>query len=133
MQEPTIFSKIISGEIPSHKVYEDEHSFAFLDIHPTMDGHVLVIPKLQAEFIWDLPDDDYRALMSAVKKVGSRVREVMGTKYVGQMVIGTDVPHAHVHILPFNKTEEMKRNLESSTAEADHERLASIASKLYFE
>lgn len=133
MQEPTIFSKIISGEIPSHKVYEDEHSFAFLDIHPTMDGHVLVIPKLQAEFIWDLPDDDYRALMSAVKKVGSRVREVMGTKYVGQMVIGTDVPHAHVHILPFNKTEEMKRNLESSTAEPDHERLASIASKLYFE
>ena len=133
MQEPTIFSKIISGEIPSHKVYEDEHSFAFLDIHPTMDGHVLVIPKLQAEFIWDLPDDDYRALMNAVKKVGSRVREVMGTKYVGQMVIGTDVPHAHVHILPFNKTEEMKRNLESSTAEPDHERLASIASKLYFE
>lgn len=133
MQEPTIFSKIISGEIPSHKVYEDEHSFAFLDIHPTMDGHVLVIPKLQAEFIWDLPDDDYRALMNAVKKVGSRVREVMGTKYVGQMVIGTDVPHAHVHVLPFNKTGEMKRNLESSTAEPDHERLASIASKLYFE
>lgn len=132
MSEPTIFTKIINGEIPCHKIYEDEKTLAFLDIHPTMDGHTLVIPKKQIEFVWDLDDDDYQALMNTVKKVGRRVRDVIGTKYVGQMVIGTDVPHAHIHILPFNETREMKRTLETAIAEPDHERLAAIAEKLYF-
>ena len=133
MQEPSIFTKIVDGEIPCHKVYEDDRTLAFLDIHPTMDGHVLVIPKQQVEFVWDLDDADYQALMDTVKKVGFRLRDILGTKYVGQMVIGTDVPHAHVHVLPFNQTSEMKRTLESSTAEADHVRLAEIAKRLRFE
>lgn len=133
MQEPSIFTKIINGDIPSHKIYEDDRTYAFLDIHPTMDGHVLVVPKNQVEFVWDLDDDDYAALMNTVKKVGVRVREVIGTKYVGQMVVGTDVPHAHVHILPFNQTSEMKRTLEGSTAEPNHAKLSEIAEMLRFE
>lgn len=130
--EDSIFTKIIKGELPCHKIYEDDTTLAFLDIHPTVDGHALVISKNQVEFIWDLPDEDYQAVMATVKKVGYRLREVMGTKYVGVMVVGTDVPHVHVQILPFNETHEMKRTQESATAEPDHEKLAAIAEKLYF-
>lgn len=128
----SIFTKIVRGELPCHKIYEDDTTLAFLDIHPTVDGHALVIPKKQVEFIWDLDDEDYQAVMATVKKVGRRLREIMGTKYVGVMVVGTDVPHAHVQILPFNETHEMKRTQESATAEPDHEKLAAIAEKLKF-
>jgi histidine triad (HIT) family protein len=130
--EDSIFTKIIRGELPCHKVYEDEKTLAFLDIHPTVEGHTLVIPKTQIEFVWDLSDVDYQAVMATVKKVGLRLREVIGTKYVGVMVVGTDVPHAHVQILPFNETHEMKRTSESATAEPDHETLAAVAEKLRF-
>ena len=130
--QDSVFTKIIKGELPCHKIYEDELTLAFLDIHPTVEGHTLVIPKTQIEFIWDLSDEDYRAVMATVKKVGRRLREVIQTKYVGVMVVGTDVPHAHVQILPFNETHEMKRTQESATAEPDHVALAAIAEKLRF-
>lgn len=132
MSEPSVFTKIINGEIPSHKVYEDEHTLAFLDINPVAEGHVLVIPKVQVEFVWDLTEDDYAALMRTVQKVGRRLREVIGKKYVGQIVIGTDVPHAHIHVVPFDMPAEMKRTLEGPGAPADHDSLAAIADKLYF-
>jgi len=130
--QDSIFTKIIKGEIPCHKIYEDDKTLAFLDIHPVNDGHTLVISKSQVEFIWDLTPEDYLAVGSTVQKVGLRLREIMGTPYVGQMVVGTDVPHAHIHVVPFTKTEELKRTLESATADTDQEQLAIIAEKLRF-
>ncbi len=130
--QDSIFTKIIKGEIPCHKVYEDDKTLAFLDIHPVTEGHTLVISKSQVEFVWDLSQEDYQAVSSTVHKVGLRLREVIGTPYVGQMVVGTDVPHAHVHVVPFTETNELKRTLESATSETDHVALASLAEKLRF-
>lgn len=108
--EDSIFTKIIKGEIPAYKVYEDEHTFAFLDIHPLTEGHVLVIPKKQVEYIWDLEADDYQALMATVQKVGKHLREVLEAPYVGVEVVGVDVPHAHVHVVPFATSKELHRS-----------------------
>lgn len=132
MQQPSIFTLIINGEIPCHKVYEDDKTLAFMDIHPVAEGHVLVVSKVQVEFVWDLESDDYTALMSTVQKVGRRLRDVIGKPYVGQVVVGTDVPHAHVHVVPFTQTYELKRTLESGKAEADQVALAVLAEKLRF-
>lgn len=125
----TLFTKIIKGEIPSHKIYEDELTYAFLDIYPVAPGHVLVIPKKPVEFIWDLEDEDYQALMATVKKVGEHVRAVLPQKHVGVKVVGVDVPHAHVHIIPFDEVHEYANNPDQS-GEPDHELLAEIATKL---
>src|SRR5689334_21257084 len=122
MSEPSIFTKIINGDIPSHKVYEDDATLAFLDIYGVIPGHTLVIPKKQVEFVWDLEDTDYQALMETTKKVAHRLREVMGVKYVGEKVIGTDVPHAHVHLIPFDLPEDMHR-ANQENAEPDHDAL----------
>lgn len=127
----SIFTKIIKGEIPCHKVYEDERTFAFLDIHPKTPGHTLVIPKKQVEFLWDLDDEDYQAVMAAAKKVALRIREVFKAPYVGELVVGEEVPHAHVHIYPFATLEESRR-IPDPNAEPDHEELARIAKKLAF-
>jgi histidine triad (HIT) family protein len=127
----SIFTRIIKGEIPCHKVYEDDETFAFLDIHPKMPGHTLVIPKKQVEFIWDLEDEDYYALMTTVQKVGRRIRQIMGKKYVGIQIIGEEVPHVHVHIFPFGNLEEFRR-LPDPNAEPDHAALAEVAEKLAF-
>jgi len=126
----SIFTQIINGDIPSHKVYEDEHTLAFMDIHPVTQGHVLVVPKTEVEFIWDLPEVDYTALMATVQKVGQRLREVIGAPYVGTLVVGTDVPHAHVHVVPFSETYELKRTLENATLPTDHDALAALAERL---
>src|SRR5579884_402000 len=115
----SIFTKIIKGDIPSHKVYEDAQTFAFLDIHPKTAGHVLVVTKTEVEFIWDMTDEDYQALMATVKKVGQRIRKVLGSKYVGLQVVGEEVPHVHVHVFPFNNMAEF-RQLPDPTAEPDH-------------
>jgi histidine triad (HIT) family protein len=131
VMEDSIFTRIIKGEIPSHKIYEDDKTFAFLDIHPKTPGHTLVVPKAQVEFVWDLEDEDYQALMSTVKKVASRIRAVMGGPYVGELVVGIDVPHAHVHVYPFTTAEE-SRFVPDPAAEPDHEALAAVAKKLAF-
>ena len=128
MITPSIFTKIINGEIPSHKVYEDDRVYAFLDIYPVLEGHVLVIPKKQVEFVWDLEDEDYRALMDAVKKIALHLREVIGAKYIHERIVGTDVPHAHVHLMPFNQSSELKS--DPSTEEPDHAAFAGLAEKL---
>lgn len=129
--EPSIFTKIIRGEIPSHKVYEDEHTLAFLDIHPLQPGHTLVIPKQQIEFVWDLPADVYQAVMATTQKVALRLRGVLGSKYVSERIVGTDVPHAHVQLIPFNDSKELKGD-QNMQAEPNHEELAAIAKKLAF-
>jgi len=127
--KPTIFTKIINGNIPSHKVYEDEKTFAFLDIHPVTEGHVLVVPKKQVEFIWDLDPSDYQAVMTTVQKVGVHLREALGVPYVGLRVVGVDVPHAHVQIIPFTEASELDYHPDT-TAEPDHSALAALAEKI---
>jgi histidine triad (HIT) family protein len=127
----SIFTKIIKGEIPSHKVYEDEKTLAFLDIHPVQPGHTLVVPKIEVEFVWDLPPEDYQALMDTVYKVGRRLREVSGKPYIGQQIFGIDVPHTHVHLIPFSTAAEFHRKPDIN-AEPDHTALAEMAKKLAF-
>jgi histidine triad (HIT) family protein len=129
--EDSIFSKIIRGDIPSHKIYEDERTFVFLDIHPQVKGHALVVPKAQVEFLWDLDDADYHAVAETAKKVALRLRSVLGVPYVGEKVIGVDVPHAHVQLIPFTRAEEYVRMADMSL-EPDHALLAELASKLAF-
>ncbi len=131
MSEPSIFTKIINGEIPCHKVYEDDKTLAFLDIYPAAEGHTLVIPKTEVEFVWDMDDEDYSAVMATVKKVARHMREVTGKKYVGVKIIGTDVPHAHVQLIPFDVSSEMF-NPQRTDAEPHHETLAAVAEKLRF-
>ena len=130
MQE-SIFTKIVKGEIPCHKVYEDDATLAFLDIHPVQPGHVLLIPKQQVEFVWDLDEELYAAVMSTAKKVAQRLREVLGVPYVGEQIVGVDVPHAHVHVIPFSTVQEF-RNLPDTAAEPDHAALAEMAKRLAF-
>ena len=129
----SIFTKIIQGEIPSHKVYEDERTFAFMDIHPIQPGHVLVVPKQQVDFIWDMPEEDFKSLMMTVQKVGRRIRQAFPDKArVGVMIEGLDVDnHAHVKVFPFS-TEEEYRAKPDMNAEPDHAALAEIANKLAF-
>ncbi len=127
----SIFTKIIKGEIPCHKVYEDELSLAFMDIHPITPGHVLVISKKQIDKLWDLPDEDYRAVQDTVKKVCKRIEEVLNPRRVGLKVIGTDVPHAHIHVFPFNDMDEYN-TVPDMNKEPDHEALAEMAERLAF-
>lgn len=127
----SIFTKIIKGETPCHKIYEDDKTFAFLDIHPVRPGHVLVVPKKQIEFVWDLDDESYQAVMMTAKKVAQRLKAVLGVPYVGQQVIGVDVPHAHVHVIPFSTVDEF-RTRPDMDAEPDHQALAEMARKLAF-
>lgn len=129
--EDSIFTKIVKGEIPSHKVYEDALTMAFLDIHPVQPGHTLVIPKKQVEFVWDLPEEDYQAVMSTVYRVAQRLRDILGVHYVGEVIEGVEVPHAHVKLIPFNAITEFK-NVPDITVDPDHESLAEIANKLAF-
>ena len=99
----SIFTKIIQGEIPCYKIYEDDKTFAFLDIHPETKGHTLVIPKNEIDKIYELPQEDYEALMNTVKKLSKHMEKILGARTLWK-VIGTDVPHAHVHLLPYDET-----------------------------
>jgi len=96
-----IFAKIISGDIPSYKIAEDENHYAFLDINPLVKGHTLVIPKIEIDYIFDLDDTVLADLNVFAKKVAKGIEKVIPCKRVGLMVIGTEVPHAHIHLLPF--------------------------------
>lgn len=113
-------------------MYEDEHTYAFLDIHPLTEGHTLVIPKKPVEFIWDLESDDYQALMATVQKIGAHLRAVLNVPYVGIKVVGVDVPHTHVHVVPFTSASQMDSN-RASTDEPDHTALAKVLEKVRLE
>ena len=98
----TIFSKIIAGEIPSYKIAEDDRFFAFLDINPLVKGHVLVIPKKEVDYIFDIDDDTLAAMMLFAKKIALAIKKVVPCKRVGVAVLGLEVPHAHIHLVPLN-------------------------------
>ena len=125
----SIFTKIIKGEIPCYKIYEDDKTFAFLDIHPVTDGHILVVPKKQVEFLWDLDQEDYSAVMKATKKIAIHIREILEVPYVGLKVVGTDVPHAHVHLIPFSESHEFHRH-QDLDGEIIEEKLSELRNKL---
>lgn len=135
--EDSIFTRIIKGEIPCHKVYEDDHVLGFLDINPILPGHILMVSKLQIDHVYDLPDDEYKALWSAVKRVAAHAKGVMGTTRSVLLVMGYDVPHAHVHIIPSNTSRNLYDSLvqitdinKDSVVEPDHTALAQIAQRL---
>jgi histidine triad (HIT) family protein len=127
----SIFTKIIKGEIPSYKIYEDNQTFAFLDIHPKKPGHTLVVPKKQVEFLWDLDEEDYEAVLRTVRRVANRIKEVLGAPYVGMLVVGIDVPHAHIHVYPFNSSAE-SQYIPDQNAPPDNEALSKIAKIIAF-
>jgi histidine triad (HIT) family protein len=130
--EPSIYTRIIRGELPSHKVYEDEKTLAFLDIHPARPGHTLVVPKVQVDRFEDLADDDYEALMQSVRKVMRRIVEVYGREYRACVkIIGFDVPHVHVQILPCKNSKDWFAE-QDTESEPNHTALAEIAKKLAF-
>jgi histidine triad (HIT) family protein len=97
---PTIFTKILSGEIPAHKILEDDKYLAFLDIRPVNPGHTLVIPKQEIDYIFDIEDELLKGLIVCAKKVAKAIRKAIPCKKVGVMVAGLEVPHAHVHLIP---------------------------------
>ena len=113
---PSIFTQIINGDIPSYKIYEDDKTYAFLDIHPETKGHTLVVPKKEVDKIYDLDDADYQTLMATVKKLSKHMEQILGKRTLWK-VIGTDVPHAHVHLLPYDETWEHGRILELTPEE----------------
>lgn len=128
--EPSIFTKIIKGEIPSHKIYEDDRTYAFLDVYPKQPGHVLVIPKEQIDLIWDLDDDTYAYLWAVAKKIAIHMNSVLDRR-IGVQVEGIGVPHTHIHLIPFDTTEEFLRRSDM-TNEPNHAALAEMAEKLAF-
>lgn len=103
----SIFSKIIAGEIPSYKIAENEKFFAFLDINPMAKGHTLVIPKVEVDYIFDLDDSLLTEMILFSKKVATAIKATIPCNRVGLMVVGLDVPHAHIHLMPIDKASDM--------------------------
>lgn len=103
----TIFSKIVAGDIPSYKVAEDEQFYAFLDINPLVKGHTLVIPKREVDYLFDLTDEEIGAMQVFAKKVAQAIKKAYPCIKVGQAVLGLEVPHAHIHLVPMQKEKDM--------------------------
>ena len=112
----SIFSKIIAGEIPCYKIYEDEKTLAFLDIHPETPGHTLVVPKVEVDKLYELQMEDYLAVMKTVKILASRMEKILGKRTL-MKVIGTDVPHAHVHLVSLDPDYQYGQVIEMTEEE----------------
>ena len=104
----TLFTRIVKGEIPCYKIAEDKDFFAFLDINPLAEGHTLVIPKLETDYIFDLPDDTLANMIVFSKKVAAAIDKSMPCKKVGVAVLGLEVPHAHIHLIPINGVHDIE-------------------------
>ncbi|WAC42275.1 HIT family protein [Pedobacter sp. SL55] len=124
----SIFSKIVAGDIPAHKVAETDDFLAFLDISPLVLGHVLVIPKKEVDYIFDLEDDLYKGLMLFAKHVSTGIKKAYPCDRVGVAVIGLEVPHAHVHLIPINTMNDM--NFANPKLKLSQEELAEVAAKI---
>ncbi len=124
----SIFSKIVSGEIPSHKVAETEDFLAFLDVSPLVMGHVLVIPKKEVDYIFEMDDELYTGLTLFAKRVAKGLKEAFPCKKVGVAVIGLEVPHAHIHLIPMNNVSDM--NFAKEKLKPSQEELAEAAAKI---
>lgn len=121
----TIFTRIINGEIPCYKVAENEHYFAFLDIRPMTKGHTLVIPKVEEDYLFNLDDDTYAGLMLFAKQVALAIEQVIPCTRVGVAVMGMEVPHVHIHLIPINNESDMI--ISNPKLKLSDEEMASIA------
>ena len=124
----TIFYKIISREIPAYIVYEDENFLAFLDINPLTEGHTLVVPKKEVDYIFDLDDEWLSKMMVFAKKVAKGIEKVVECKRVGVAVVGLEVPHCHIHLIPIEKADDM--NFSNGTIKLSEEKFIELAKKI---
>ena len=126
----TIFSRIAAGEIPSYKCAEDENYYAFLDINPLAKGHTLVIPKHEVNYIFDIEDEEYKGLWAFAKKVAVALKATVPCERIGVAVIGLEVPHTHIHLVPINKESDMDfRNKKQFPADE----MAAVAARVFEE
>lgn len=126
-----IFSKIAAGEIPSYKCAEDENFYAFLDINPVAKGHTLVIPRREIDYIFDMEDDELAAFQLFAKNVALAIKRVFPCRKVAQIVLGLEVPHAHIHLIPMNSEADV--DFRKPKLELTEEEFKSISSKIYEE
>lgn len=124
----SIFSKIIAGKIPCHKIAESDKFLAFLDIMPLQKGHTLVIPKVEVDYIFDVEDDLLAEMMVFAKEVSAMVKSAIPCERIGVAVIGLEVPHAHIHLIPITKMDDM--NFSNPKLELDAEEMKSIAARI---
>ncbi|MBF6628031.1 MAG: HIT family protein [Proteiniphilum sp.] len=124
----TIFSRIITGEIPSYKIAEEDRFFAFLDINPMAKGHTLVVPKQETDYLFDLDDTLLSEMMLFAKKVAKAIEAAVSCERVGVMVIGLEVPHAHIHLIPINREGDM--NLANPRVNLSNEEFEEIAANI---
>ena len=124
----SIFSKIVAGEIPCHKIAESDDYLAFLDINPIVKGHTLVIPKMETDYIFDLEDDVLGGLMVFAKKVAKAIDQAIPSKRIGLMVVGIEVPHAHIHLVPFQRESDI--NIAKPKMTVSQEDLAAVAASI---
>jgi len=125
---PSIFTKIIKGEIPSYKVAETEGYFAFLDINPLHKGHTLVIPKIEVDYLFDLPEDVYTGLFQFSREVALAIKKTINCERIGVAVIGLEVPHAHIHLVPINGVHDI--DFKKPRVELTKEQFAEIAEQI---
>lgn len=121
----TIFSKIIAGEIPSYKIAEDDRYFAFLDINPVNWGHTLVVPKHETDYIFDIDDEELAGMVLFAKKVAKAIKKAMPCRKIGVTVLGLEVPHAHIHLVPLQREGDM--DFSNKISDPDPEKMREIA------
>lgn len=121
---PSIFTKIVNGEIPCYKIAEDENYLAFLDVNPNAKGHTLCIPKFEIDKIFDMDEAHYLGLMHFARKVAIALEKTIPCKRIGMSVIGLEVPHAHVHLIPLNEMDEMRFQNKVTLTKEEFEVLA---------
>lgn len=124
----SIFTKIVQGEIPSYKIEEDEKHLAFLDAMPLVEGHTLVIPKIGIDFIFDLENEDFKELWSFAQKVAKKLEKAYPKKRITIAVVGLEVPHAHIHLMPIDNVEEM--NFKNERLKFTQEEYQNIQNKI---
>ncbi len=124
----TVFTKIVKGEIPSYKIYEDNQFYAFLDINPLAKGHTLVIPKMEVDYLFDLEDELLSEMIVVAKKIAKAIEKSITCNRVGLMVIGLEVPHAHIHLIPILQEGDM--NLSNERIDLSNEQFDNIAKKI---
>ncbi len=120
----TLFTKIINGDIPSYKIAEDENFYAFLDINPNAKGHTLCIPKIEVNKLFDLDEDTYNGLMAFSRKVAIALEKAIECKRIGMAVVGLEVPHVHVHLIPLNSMNDMSFNQKVSLDDKEFKAIA---------
>ncbi len=124
----SIFSRISAGEIPSHKVAENSRFLAFLDVNPLAEGHTLVVPKKEIDYIFDLDDEEYIALQLFAKQVAKAMKSVVSCRKIGVAVVGLEVPHAHIHLIPINSVADM--NFANPKMSFSKEHLSTLAERI---